>query len=635
MARTELFVRKQPGGVFAIAGVDKHPGSIFFVHSGTGTDGAGYGRNPDAPVATLDYAVGLCTANKGDTIYVLPGHAETIAGAAGVNLDVIGISVVGLGNGANRPTFSFSAVASTIAVGAAGVRLANLVIEADAASTILLDINADDCTVEHCELREGDDQAVTYVDLNGGANGADRCAIRRCKITSIGVGATQGIEIGAVEDALVIEDCWIDGDFSAAGIHSASIFTNALVAGNVVSNRQAGDHAIEFTAACTGLLVDNRLYGDTLGTILDPGSLKCLGNLETDAVDQAGVDSPRTSAGGLADNSITAASIATDAIDADALADGAITAATFAAGAVDAAAIAAGAIDAGAFAAGAIDAAAIAAGAIDAATFAAGAIDAAAIATNAIDADAMADGAITAATFAAGAIDAAAIANASIDAATFAAGAIDAAAIATNAIDADAMADGAITAATFAAGAIDATAIANSAIDSDTFAAGAVNAAAIAASALTATKFAGSIENCVEKSDGALLNGADNLFTITGGPIKAQVFGLVTTVVGAVVATGQLRITTTTPAATVNLSTAVAIEDDAAGTSYRFVGATGVLTPDTNGAKIIDPVTVEDDWFLLPIGTVTFFCSAANTGVVAWYLRYKPLSPSSVVVAAA
>ena len=451
--RTALFARNQPGGVFTIEDVPDHPGSIFFVDSthAAKADATGGGRSPDKPLATLDYAVGLCTDNKGDTIYVMPGHAETIAGAAGVNLDVIGISVVGLGNGANRPTFSFSAVASTIAVGAAGVRLANLIFEADAASTILLDINADDCTVERCELREGDDQAVTYVDVNGGANGADRCTLRRCKITSITVGATQGIEIGAVEDALVIEDCWIDGDFSAAGIHSASIFTNALVAGNVVSNRQTGDHAIEFTAACTGLLVDNRLYGDTLGTILDPGSLKCLGNLETDAVDQAGVDSPRTSAGGLADNSITAASIATDAIDADAMADGAITAATFAAGAVDAAAIAAGAIDAGAFAAGAIDAAAIAAGAIDAATFAAGAIDAAAIATDAIDADALADGAITAATFAAGAIDAAAIADASIDAATFAAGAIDAAAIA------------------------------NSAIDSDTFAAGAVNAAAIAA----------------------------------------------------------------------------------------------------------------------------------------------------------
>ena len=142
-------------------------------------------------------------------------------------------------------------------------------------------------------------------------------------------------------------------------------------------------------------------------------------------------------------------------------------------------------------------------------------------------------------------------------------------------------------------------------------------------------------EKCVEKSDGAMLNGADDLFTVTGGPVLATLVGIVTTEIGANAATGQLKITTTAPPGTTNLSTAVNIETDAVGTSYRFVGATGVLTPATAGAKIIDPVTVGDCWFLLPIGTVTFTGSAANTGNIKWYLRYKPLSPDSVVVAAA
>jgi hypothetical protein len=143
------------------------------------------------------------------------------------------------------------------------------------------------------------------------------------------------------------------------------------------------------------------------------------------------------------------------------------------------------------------------------------------------------------------------------------------------------------------------------------------------------------LEKCVEKSDGAVLNGADPLFTITGAPVLGMLVGIVTTDIGADTATGQLKITTTAPAGTTNLSTAVNIETDAAGTSYRFVGATGVLTPVTAGAKIIDPVTVGDCWFLLPIGSVTFTGSAATTGNIKWYLRYKQLSPSSVVVAAA
>ncbi len=100
--RTALFSRTQPGGVFTIADIDEHPGDIFFVHSGTGTDGAGYGQNPDSPVATIDYAIGLCTDSKGDVIYVMPGHNEGL-GNAQIAVDVAGISIIGLGRGSAAP----------------------------------------------------------------------------------------------------------------------------------------------------------------------------------------------------------------------------------------------------------------------------------------------------------------------------------------------------------------------------------------------------------------------------------------------------------------------------------------------------------------------------------------------------
>lgn len=142
-------------------------------------------------------------------------------------------------------------------------------------------------------------------------------------------------------------------------------------------------------------------------------------------------------------------------------------------------------------------------------------------------------------------------------------------------------------------------------------------------------------ERCIEKSDGAVLAGADPLFVITGGPILVtKLIGVVTTlIVGA--ANGTLQATTTVPSATVALSTTVAINDDAAGTTYRFVGATGVLTPVTDGAVIIDPVTVADCEFLVPIGNINFLGSAARAGNIKWYMTYKPLSPNSVVTVAA
>jgi hypothetical protein len=145
---------------------------------------------------------------------------------------------------------------------------------------------------------------------------------------------------------------------------------------------------------------------------------------------------------------------------------------------------------------------------------------------------------------------------------------------------------------------------------------------------------------CVLKADGSVLNGADSLYTISGGPIYARIFGIVTTVIGGA-ANGTLNITTTTPSGTTALSTTVAIDSDAAGTLYSFntvaAGTVPVLTPTTAGALWFNEATAtfNSAFYFLPPGTVVFTCSAARTGVIAWYLEYLPLSPATVVVAAA
>lgn len=145
--RTLLQSRQYPGGVFDIVNFEAHPGDVYFVGSGvTGaTDAAGYGTDPDKPFATLDYAIGQCTASKSDIIYLLPGHAETTTAIA---LDVAAVKIVGLGHGRNRPALTATTAATDlINVTAANCGIENVrLVGAASGVTALLDIAGDDFT---------------------------------------------------------------------------------------------------------------------------------------------------------------------------------------------------------------------------------------------------------------------------------------------------------------------------------------------------------------------------------------------------------------------------------------------------------------------------------------------------------
>ena len=139
---------------------------------------------------------------------------------------------------------------------------------------------------------------------------------------------------------------------------------------------------------------------------------------------------------------------------------------------------------------------------------------------------------------------------------------------------------------------------------------------------------------CVEKTDGAVLTGDDDLFDITGGPVRAQIIGVVTTIIDGAT-NGDLQIDVVAPVQTVDLNAApVAINSDAVGTVYTCIDSTSVFTPTTNGASIIDVVAAPEAYFILPVGTVIFRSSAVQTGVIAWYMQYQPLTPNSTVTAA-
>jgi len=219
-ARSALFSRKQSGGVFVIDGANEHPGNVWFVDSGqttTGADAVGYGRSPDKPVLTLDYAVGLCTANNGDVIYVMPGHAETIIADSGVDIDQAGITVIGLGKGADRPTFTFTtAVTADFKLAAASIRVENILFLGGVdALTGPIEITGADCVLKDCEYRDVTGQATDALML---VDGADRCyIIGHRHIGAAGAGANSAIAVDGSDD-LTICDFRLYGNFAVGGI---------------------------------------------------------------------------------------------------------------------------------------------------------------------------------------------------------------------------------------------------------------------------------------------------------------------------------------------------------------------------------------------------------------------------------
>jgi len=262
MARTELFARKQSGGAFTIAGIDKYPGAILFVNNSVAgaADAATRGQNPDAPLATIDYAIGLCTDSVGDVIIVGPGHNEGLADAQ-ITVDKIGITIVGLGHGSLVPRIDFDHANASIDVSAVGVTLKNLRLLPSVTDVLIaIDVMAaaTDVTIEDVEALPGEDGAgvddfAAVVEFKAGCT---RGIVRRLKVRqhASGVGYIAGVRLKGASDDISIEDCDIVtlGAAAVAPINGdTTLSTNVRITNCVLtSDTQPG---VELLTGSTGV----------------------------------------------------------------------------------------------------------------------------------------------------------------------------------------------------------------------------------------------------------------------------------------------------------------------------------------------------------------------------------------------
>lgn len=276
-------------------------GNVYFVDSGASlaVDSPEYGASPDRPFATLDFAVGRCTANNGDLIYVMPGHSETLIADSGVDVDVAGVKIVGMGSGADRPTFDFTTTtAADFKLAAANVSIENLLFTSGIDDqAMMIETSGDDVEIGFCEFRNNSStQALILVNIGVASNDSDRFYMHDCRLISDTASATGGISITALQAGIRLEDNYVRGDYSTAAITSAVIHTDCVVKGNYIQNDNNTAYAIKFTTTSTGMVQDNILVTDAIATALDLGNCFASGNMYQDDGDQDVTATPIPSA---------------------------------------------------------------------------------------------------------------------------------------------------------------------------------------------------------------------------------------------------------------------------------------------------------------------------------------------------
>jgi hypothetical protein len=279
-----------------------------------------------APFATLDYAIGQCTADRGDIIYVLPGYVDVLSAAADVDVDVDGVSIIGLGSGDKQPLIGFDNAAATFEVNADNVSIQGLHFQAQV-TTVAKGIDvvdgADDFRVQGCRfttLNLGTDEFNDAIFITTSDRG-----IVVDNYFDMGTAVAQSAVHFVTCVGLTIENNYVIGDYAVACLEDvAAPSEKVLVRNNVLFNGVDGDlnalPCISFHSSTTAAIEGNTLYTGvanpstgaiiaTSGACINNQAQNTLGGVATSGGAQAIGAMEITMADGVDDETLTAFTI--------------------------------------------------------------------------------------------------------------------------------------------------------------------------------------------------------------------------------------------------------------------------------------------------------------------------------------
>lgn len=298
-----------------------NPGKIFWVNNSgvllpdavDGVDQPGESNGTfNRPFRTLDFAIGQCTANRGDIIVIMPGYTKTITLATEIVMDVAGVAIVGMGSGSLRPTITFGAAAANIPITAANVSVTNVLHVANfadvaSAYTATGTATPTDFTVEGCEFRDTSSilNFIKCVTGNATANNLDGFNFAKNRVWGLGTtAATTAVSILEVCDRMTLSDNYIVmpavNDTPALATLSTFACLDMTVSGNRVwrpNTSSTGGTLFSGSGTCTGIVYDNYVHhlDASAGLMVETGTT--LGFIEnycmiTSAADKSALINP-------------------------------------------------------------------------------------------------------------------------------------------------------------------------------------------------------------------------------------------------------------------------------------------------------------------------------------------------------
>ncbi len=215
--------------------------------------------------ATIDAAIGACTANAGDMILVLPGHTEAVTSTS-IAHDVAGIQIIGLGSGSMKPTLTFGATNSRINVSAADGVWKNFRWTAGVGDVVTAVLHATAAqNTKYIDIEFFATSTFNFINgyTLGAANISDGCKWERNYLVTADAGQLALCITAASHRDLKFYDNFVSHAATAAGLLTggAADFLGLDVRDNFVQTGQTdgsvGVLVITTSTASSGSVVDN------------------------------------------------------------------------------------------------------------------------------------------------------------------------------------------------------------------------------------------------------------------------------------------------------------------------------------------------------------------------------------------